>query len=250
MGGHISRQNQNGQTEILMNFKRYFKTDQHLVVQRQDDQSSATRRTELLIASVAGVEGNQLIVNSPYGNEVLEHYAIAPDTVIEVTTDVMGMGARVSGRLEKKLSDKQFVIVLNYDMSLFQRRVKERIDCDLGIRFSRGAKTLPAMRDIWKKNLNVLYGPEAPLIFQGFRSCRVNISAGGICFAMKPAANQGDLCLILVHLDDSKPPVCSIAEVVWSCMIGEEAATTGMRFINILKEDQDRIDTFIKRSKQ
>ncbi|MBD1399672.1 PilZ domain-containing protein [Pelovirga terrestris] len=233
-----------------MNFKRYFKTDQQLVLQRQNDPSSATGRTELLIVSVVGVEGNQLIVNSPYGSEVVEHYAISPETVVEVTTDVMGMGARVSGRLEKKLSNKQFSIILNYDMSLFQRRVKERLDCDLGIRFSRGARTLPAMRAIWEKNLTVLYGPEAPLIFQGFRSCRVNISAGGIRFAMKPAANQGDLCLILVHLDDNKPPVCSIAEVVWSCMIGEDAATTGMRFINILKEDQDRIDAFIGRNKQ
>ncbi|MFO7812128.1 MAG: PilZ domain-containing protein [Pelovirga sp.] len=232
-----------------MNFKCYFKTDQQLILQHQNDHSAAARRTELLIVSVAGVEGNQLIVNSPYGSEVVEHYAISPDTVVEITTDVMGMGARVSGRFEKKLNDRQFSIVLNYDMSLFQRRVKERLDCDLGIRFSRGAKTLSAMRNIWEKNLNVLYGPEAPLIFQGFRSCRANISAGGIRFAMKPAANQGDLCLILIHLDDSKPPVCSIAEVVWSCMIGEDAATTGMRFINILKEDQDRIGAFIKRKK-
>ncbi|MBW6508016.1 MAG: PilZ domain-containing protein [Desulfuromonadales bacterium] len=232
-----------------MNFKRYFKTDQQLVLQHQNDQSSATRRTELLIVSVAEVEGNQLIVNSPYGSDVVEHYAISPDTVIEVTTDVMGMGARVSGHLEKKLSNNQFAISLNYDMSLFQRRVKERLNCDLGIRFSRSAKTLPAMRSIWEKNLKVLYSPEAPLIFQGFRPCQVNISAGGIRFAMKPAANQGDLCLILIHLDDSKPPVCVIAEVVWSCMIDEEAATTGMRFINILHHDQERINAFIRKNR-
>lgn len=229
-----------------MNFKRYFKTDQQLVLQSHGTESSATKRTELMIVTVAGVEGNRLIVNSPYGSDVVDHYAITPDAIIEVATDVMGMGARVSGHLEKKISSNQFAISLNYDMSLFQRRVKERLDCDLGIRFSRGAKTLPAMREIWEKNLQVLYSPEAPLIFQGFRPCRVNISAGGIRFAMKPAANQGDLCLILIHLDDSNPPVCVIAEVIWSCMIGEEAATTGMRFINVLKQDQERINAFIR----
>lgn len=232
-----------------MNFKRYFKTDQQLVLQSQDNQASATMRTELMVVTAAGVEGNRLTVNSPYGSDIIDHYAITPDAIIEVTTDVMGMGARVSGHFEKKISSTQFTIVLNYDMALFQRRVKERRDCDLGIRFSRGAKTLPAMRSIWEKNLKVLYGPEAPLIFQGFRSCRANISAGGICFAIKPAANQGDLCLILILLEDGKPPVCTIAEVVWSCMIDEEAATTGMRFINILKQDQDRINAFIGRNK-
>lgn len=232
-----------------MNFKRYFKTDQQLILQIQKNQSLPTNRTELMIVTVGGVENNRLIINSPYGSDVVDHYAITPDAVIEVTTDVMGMGARASGHFEKKISSNQFSLLLNYDMSLFQRRVKKRLDCDLGIRFSRGAKTLPAMREIWNKNLKVLYGPEAPLIFQGFRTCRANISAGGIRFAMKPSANQGDLCLILIHLDDSKPPVCSIAEVVWSCMIDEEAATTGMRFINILKEDQDRIDAFIGSNK-
>jgi hypothetical protein len=232
-----------------MNFKHYFKTDQQLVLQAQDNESAATERTELMIVTVGGVEGNQLLVNSPYGSEVVDYYAITPAAVIEVTTDLMGMGARVSGRLGEKISNNQFTLLLNYDMSLFQRRVKERLDCNLGIRFSRGAKTLSAMREIWAKNLKVLYSPESPLIFQGFRSCRVNISAGGIRFAMKPAPGQGDLCLILVHLNDSKPPVCAIAEVVWTCMIGEEAATTGMRFINILKEDQDRINRFIGRSK-
>lgn len=106
-----------------------------------------------------------------------------------------------------------------------------------------------AMREVWKKNLTVLHSPEAPLIFQGFRSCRVNISSGGIRFALKPPANQGDLCLILINLDDGKPPVCTIAEVVWNCMIDEEAATTGMRFINILNQDRDRINSFVVRKK-
>lgn len=232
-----------------MNFERYFKTDQQLILQSMDNQSSSTKHTELIIVTVASVEGNRLIVNSLYGSDLVDHYAITPDAVIEVTTDAMGMGARVSGHLEKKLSSNQFAILLNYDMSLFQRRVKERLDCDLGIRFSRDAKTLPAMRSIWEKNLKALYSPEAPLIFQGFRPCRVNISAGGIRFAMKPAADQGDLCLILIDLEDSKPPVCTIAEVVWLCMIDEKAATTGLRFINILNEDQERINVFISINK-
>ncbi len=231
-----------------MNFKRYLKTDQQLVLQSRESPATVDR-TELMIVTVAAVEGARLVVNSPYGSDIIDQYAIGTDAPVEITTDVMGMGARVSAHFKEKLSSNRFALQLNYDLSLFQRRVKERIDCDLGIRFSRGAKTMNAMREVWKKNLTVLHSPEAPLIFQGFRSCRVNISSGGIRFALKPPANQGDLCLILINLDDGKPPVCTIAEVVWNCMIDEEAATTGMRFINILNQDRDRINSFVVRKK-
>ncbi|MFO7764846.1 MAG: PilZ domain-containing protein [Pelovirga sp.] len=227
-----------------MNFKRYLKTEQQLILQSKESPSAADR-TELMIVTVAAVEGNRLVVHSPYGSDIIDQYAIDTDIPVEITTDVMGMGARVTAHFTEKLSNNRFALQLDYDFSLFQRRVKERVDCNLGIRFSRGAKTINAMREIWKKNIEVLHSPEAPLIFQGFRSCPVNISSGGIRFALKPPASQGDLCLILINLDDGKPPVCTIAEVVWSCMIDDEAATTGMRFINILNQDKDRINRFV-----
>lgn len=231
-----------------MNFKRYLKTEQQLVLQSRESPSTVDRM-ELMIVTVAAVEGDRLVVHSPYGSDIVDQYAISTDAPVEITTDVMGMGARVSARFVEKLGNNRFALQLDYDLSLFQRRVKERLDCDLGIRFSRGAKTINAMREIWKKNLKVLHSPEAPLIFQGFHSCRVNISSGGIRFALKPPANQGDLCLILINLDDGKPPVCTIAEVVWSCTIDDEAATTGMRFINILNQDQGRINSFVEKKK-
>lgn len=231
-----------------MNFKHYLKKDQQLIVQSRAD-SSTRDRTELMIVTVVSVEQNRLIVNSPYGSDIVDQYAIGTETAVEITTDVMGMGARVSAYYKEKLGDNRFALELDFDLSLFQRRVKERIDCDLGIRFSRGAKTINAMREIWKKNLAILHSPEAPLIYQGFRTCRVNISSGGIRFALKPAANEGDLCLILLNLGDGKPPVCTIAEVVWSCMIDDDAATTGMRYINILNQDKDRISSFVNNKK-
>jgi hypothetical protein len=132
---------------------------------------------------------------------------------------------------------------------MFQRRISQRFDCQLGIRFSRAAKTLQTMREIWEKNLEVLYSPEAPLIFEGFNSVQVNISSGGIRLTIKPPANQGELCLILINLEDGKPPICAIAEVVWGCMQDEDSVTAGMRFINILSDDQQRIEDFINNNK-
>jgi len=227
-----------------MNYQRYFKPDQQLLLKVQDDTENS-ERTELMSVFVVSLDEDSLLLSLPYGADAVEQYPFSEELSYEISTESMGLGVRATGRFEKKVDGNKFIIKLNSDLEMFQRRISKRFDCQLGIRFSRAAKTLQTMREIWEKNLKVLYSPEAPLVFDGFKSYRVNISSGGIRFSIKPPADQGELCLVLINLDDGKPPVCAIAEVVWVCMQDESTVTTGMRFINILSEDQQRIDNFI-----
>jgi hypothetical protein len=162
----------------------------------------------------------------------------------------MGMGIKATASLLKTVDGNHITLKINHDLKMFQRRISQRFDCQLGIRFSRAAKTLQTMREIWEKNIKVLHSPEAPLVFDGFKSCRINISSGGIRLAIKPPADQGDLCLILINLEDGKPPICAIAETVWVCMQDESVVTAGMRFINILSEDQQRIGDYIQKNSE
>jgi hypothetical protein len=227
-----------------MNYQRYFKTDQQLLLKVQKDAESSAR-TELMSVLVVSLNEDSLLVSLPYGADAVDQYPFSEELSFEITTESMGLGIRATGHFEKKIAGNRFSIKLNSDLKMFQRRISKRLDCQLGIRFSRAAKTLQTMREIWEKNLKVLHSPEAPLVFDGFKSYRVNISSGGMRFSIKPPADQGELCLVLINLDDGKPPVCAIAEVVWVCMENESAVTAGMRFINILSEDQHRIDHFI-----
>ena len=227
-----------------MNYQRYFKSDQQLLLKVQKDAENSAR-TELMTVFVVSLDEESLLLSLPYGTDAVEQYPFHEGLSFEISTESMGLGIRATGQFEKKIDGNKFSIRLNSDLEMFQRRISKRFDCQLGIRFSRAAKTLQTMREIWEKNLKVLYSPEAPLVFDGFKSYRVNISSGGMRFDIKPPADQGELCLILINLDDGKPPVCAIAEVVWVCMQDETAVTTGMRFINILSEDQQRIDNFI-----
>lgn len=231
----------------MMNFQRYFKPEQQILL-RVDNANNQENRTELLTVYVISSEQNTLIVSLPYGADAVDQYPFHKDLLFEITTESLGMGVRASGSFVKKISGNQFALTLNPDLQMFQRRISQRLDCQLGIRFSRAAKTLQTMREIWERNLEVLYSPEAPLIFEGFKSSRVNISSGGIRLSITPPANQGELCLILINLEDGKPPICAIAEVVWSCMQDDVAVTAGMRFINILGDDQQRIDQYIHKS--
>jgi len=231
-----------------MNYQRYFKTDQQLLLKVQNSEVDSAR-TELMTVFVVSLEEDSLLVSLPYGTDAVEQYPFSNELSFEITAEALGLGIRATGRFEKKIDGNKFTIRLNSDLEMFQRRISRRYDCQLGIRFSRAAKTLQTMREIWEKNIKVLYSPEAPLVFDGFKSYRVNISSGGMRFSIKPPADQGELCLVLINLEDGKPPVCAIAEVVWVCMQDDSAVTAGMRFINILSEDQQRIDNFINTNK-
>ena len=232
-----------------MNYQRYFKSGQQLLLKVLDDVEK-NGRTELMTVFVVSLEEDSLHLSLPYGADAVDQYPFNSGLSFEISTEAMGLGVRATGKFQQKVNGNQFTLKLNPDLEMFQRRISQRFDCQLGIRFSRAAKTLQTMREIWENNLKVLHSQEAPLVFDGFKSYRVNISSGGIRFSIKPPADQGELCLILINLNDGKPPVCAIAEVVWVCMQDETAVTAGMRFINILSEDQQRIDSFINKNKK
>ncbi len=227
-----------------MNYQRYFKSGQQLLLKVLTE-AEQQERTELMTVVVVSLEEDSLVVSLPYGKDAVDQYPFSEGLVFEISTEAMGLGIRTTGSYEKKIDGDQFSLKINPDLEMFQRRISQRFDCQLGIRFSRAAKTLQTMREIWEKNIEVLHSPEVPLVFDGFKTCRVNISSGGIRFSIKPPGDQGELCLILINLEDGNPPVCAIAEIVWACMQDESAITAGMRFINILNEDQQRIDHFI-----
>ncbi len=229
-----------------MKFQRYFKSGQQLLLKASNKKDDD--RTELITATVSSLADDRLIVSLPYGDDAAEQYPFEEISFFEITAEVFGVGIKALGNFEKRLGGNRFSLQLSPDLQMFQRRISKRYDCNLGIRFSRAAKTLKTMREIWEKNLVVINKPDAPVLFEGFHQVPVNISAGGIRFTIKPPANQGELCLILIKLDDGKPPVCAIAEIVWTCTNGDNISA-GMRFINILGSDQQRIDDFVKSQK-
>jgi len=206
-----------------MDYQRYFKPGQQLLLKVLHD-TEQNGRTELMSVFIVSQEEDYLLLSLPYGTGAVEQYPFNEGLMFEVTTESMGVGIRTTGHFRQRLIEGQFTLQLSSD----QRRNSKRFDCKLGIRFSRAAKTLQTMREIWEKNIEVLHSPEAPLIFDGFKSSQVNISPDGIKLTIEPPGHQGELCLILVNLEKS-------------------AITAGMRFINILSEDQQRIKTFIVR---
>ncbi|NOY12380.1 MAG: PilZ domain-containing protein [Deltaproteobacteria bacterium] len=228
-----------------MIYQRYLKTGKSVLLKSLEQNNDG--RTELLSATIDGGDEDTLIISLPYSEDAVEQYPFAAGMAFEISSEAMGLGIRVTGQFEKKIDGKRLALKLNSDLQMFQRRNRPRLDCKIGIRFTRGQGTLKALRNTWEKNIQLLHGPEAPLIFEGFNPCQVNLSSGGIRFNLRPPASRAELCLILINLDDGKVPICALAEIVWVRPENNETIiVAGMRFINILEQDQQRIDDYIK----
>jgi len=231
-----------------MSYQHYFKAGQQLLIKIKKS-ATAEEHTELMTAFVSSLERDILIISlsHPYGDNAANQYPLNDERTFEITTESMGLGVRVEATFIEVIDGTKFALKFCTGIEMFQRRLHKRYDCNLGIRFSRSAKTLQTMRTIWKKNIEVLRSPEAPLVYDNFKKSHVNISSEGIRFTIKAPASQGDICLILINLNDSKPPICAITEIVWTCMLDNDVAiTAGMRFISVLSADQERIAEFIK----
>lgn len=228
-----------------MIYQRYFKTGQKLLLKALG-RSAADGRTELLSATLDSGEAETYILSLPYSEDVAEQYPFAPQMPFEISSEALGLGIRVTGTFQRQLDGQRIALNIQPNLQMFQRRATPRLDCRLGLRFTRRQGALKALRAAWEKNVEILHSPNAPLSLEKFSPCQVNISSGGIRFPLRPPVNLAELCLILINLDDDKVPICTLAETVWTRPEQDENIfVTGMRFISILEEDQKRLERFI-----
>ena len=228
-----------------MNYQRYFKSGQKILLTALNNTEDA--RTELLTGEIFSSENDEFVITLPYSDDAADQYPFTPAMPFKISSEVMGLGVRLTAEFVKKIDGKKIALSVHSDLQMFQRRNSPRTDCKIGIRFTRGQGALKALRSTWEKNIKILKSPDAPLIFEGFKPCHVNLSSGGIRFNLRPPAQPAELCLILLNLDDGMTPICTLAEIVWTRPENDETViVSGMRFISILEADQQRISKFIK----
>lgn len=229
--------------------QRYFKPGQKVLL-RPVAPSAPDGHAGLLSSYIQGGGDDYFDLTLPYGPDSANQYPFHDEMDFELCSDSLGLGARVNGRFREIISGNRIRVHILPDLQMFQRRAKPRIDCRIGIRFTRGRGTLQAMRQTWEKNVNLLSGDKPLPKLTGFNECKVNLSSGGIRFSIRPPAESADLCLLLLDLADEKPPICALAEVIWSIPDqGGEVLLTGMQFLNITVQDQKRIDNFARKNK-
>ncbi len=66
---------------------------------------------------------------------------------------------------------------------------------------------------------------------------------------IQTTVQKNDLCLLMLALDEASEPICTLTEVIWTAPQEEGQGTTaGMQFLNILQQDQQRIEKFVNQN--
>jgi hypothetical protein len=230
-----------------MIYQRYFKAGQKVQL-RAKLPLHPEGRSELLSARIHSGDANYFDLTLPYGPNAVAQYPFTDDMPFELSTDSLGLGVKVTVTYMEPLAGDRIRVLVLPDLQMFQRRTQQRIDCTIGIRFTRGKNSLLKLRETWQKNALILSSSTPQSIpLEGFHPCQLNLSSTGIRFSLHPPAEPTDICLMLLDLGDSKHPICVLAEIMWTTEKNQQGTVhAGMQYINIMEQDQKRIERFIK----
>ncbi|OGR32048.1 MAG: hypothetical protein A2091_04240 [Desulfuromonadales bacterium GWD2_61_12] len=228
-----------------MQYPKYFKSGQKILMR-----ALAAPAGHFEALTVFYIDHGQgfLELGIPYRAKAGEEYPFAPDMPFELLSDRLGLGLRITCTFKEYCDDGRSIrVAITSDLQIFQRRYHRRLDTNVGLRYTRGQGTLRTFREQWQKNLTILQQGGDPAKIPAFPPCKVNISPGGIRFAINPPVETADLCLLLIQFERTELPVCALAEVVW---MGDQEVegrlTVGMQFINILESDRKNIEKLIE----
>jgi hypothetical protein len=229
-----------------MDYSRYFTPGQKILL-RPLSAVEGPARSEVVSASVAGVGNSYIELTLPYRTAGDDIHPYLPGETFLVTSERHGMGVKLTGTLLRSSVPTLMRIEPNQDLELFSRRLYPRVDTTAMISCSRGKGTLSVSRAHWRGIVNEVRRRGVPASVP-FRSMGINISAGGISILFDLPAEVGELYLILLRLQEGAPLLCTLSEVVWREAVAGDGnrQSTGLRFIKIMDEDQQRIHEYVR----
>lgn len=228
-----------------MVYARYFKPGQKILLRVTEPPGRFEALTAIFHDSGSGYF--ELTLTSQAREE--ENYPFTAGMPLELMSDHLGLGLRLSGRFQEQLAGNRIRVELISDLQVFQRRLHRRLDTQVGLRYTKGRGTLRSFREQWEKNLQILEKTADFSKLPPFPRTRVNLSAGGLRFDVTPPVEVADLCLILLQLEPAGRPICALAEIVWLSEPEEgRRRIAGMQFIGILDADQKRIEALIRQA--
>jgi len=189
----------------------------------------------------------QLDLGLPYGCDAADSYPFEPGMKFEVMTDNKGMGLRLTASFVEKISGQDIRLQFEGNLEFISRRIYPRVDVNAWVGIARNKGNLADMRKLWDDHLKKIKSGANAAELTEFNKYLLNLAGGGIRMPMKAPAEMAELILVYLSIGDKKGIICALAETVW---IGQEQSDqtqqVGLRFLNVLEEDQARIDVVVK----
>lgn len=226
-----------------MSYDRYFTRGQNVFLINISEERDASV-FDSFTGRVVFCSDDQLLLKTAYRLYAGEMSGMKPGMQFKLTTEAMGMGVQIRAELIELISPEELKLRPLGELSVYQRRQSPRIDLSLPLLLVPQKSSLAAFQREWKRVVQDLQKPAPPRL--KLTSTVLNLSAGG--FGVNLATEPTHLTLVVIDLQDEKRPVCAVAELIWRKQLHEQQLTAcGHRFVDILKEDQERITALVEK---
>lgn len=231
-----------------MNFTKYFKTGQKILL-RPLAPAEQGDRGESLTVYFRDFSKGMFELELPYRTQQDEDYPFDESIPLELHSDAFGVGVRTTALFRGSPGAQLIRVEPTAELTLFQRRIKARADLTIGLRYTRGLGKLRSFREQWRKNVQILSASKDLSRLGTSPRCAVNLSGSGIRFLLKAPVEMAELFMLLLELAPGEVPICALAEIVWVATPEESGlVSAGMRFVNILDKDQQRIERLVSQA--
>jgi c-di-GMP-binding flagellar brake protein YcgR len=229
-----------------MPYGKYFNKGQKVFIKRifSDEERTAL---DTITGYAMHSQPMQLDLALPYGSDAADSYPFEPGMRFEILTDFKGMGLRMIASFVERISSKDVRLQFEGSLEFISRRIFRRVDVNAWVGIERATGNLAKMRALWDENLNKIKSVGSAAELATFKKVLINLAGGGLRLPVQAPVEAAELFLVYISAGDKKGIICALAEAVW---IGEQEEDdmqqVGLRFLNILGEDQDRIDAVVK----
>lgn len=229
-----------------MTYGKYFNKGQKVFIKRvfTDEERTAL---DTITGYAMHSQPMQLDLALPYGSDAADSYPFEPGMRFEVLTDFKGMGLRMSASFVERISSKDIRLQFEGSLEFISRRIFRRVDVNAWVGIERATGNLAKMRGLWNENLGKIKSGGSAAELTTFKKVLINLAGGGLRLPLQAPVEVAELFLVYISAGDKKGIICALAEVIW---VGEQEEDdeqqVGLRFLNILGEDQDRIDAVVK----
>jgi c-di-GMP-binding flagellar brake protein YcgR len=189
----------------------------------------------------------QLDLGLPYGCDAADSYPFEPGMQFEVLTDHMGMGLRLVASFVERISSQDIRLQFEGNLEFISRRIYRRVDVNAWVGIQRGQGNLVEMRTLWEEHLKKIKAGISAAELTEFKKHLINLAGGGIRLPLKAPVEESELVMVYLSIGDKKGIICALAEVVWIGQVeANDTQQIGLRFLNILEDDQERTDVVVK----
>lgn len=227
----------------MMHYDKYFGRGQKVfLINISDERDPAAYNS--FTGQVVSCLDDRLVLKTAYRLFSGETNAFKHGMQFKLTTEGLGMGIQLRAELLEPPTPESIILRPLGELSVYQRRQSPRADTTLPLLHVTQKSSLESFRKEWKKVSADLHKPTPPRL--KMQETELNISVGGLRF--DEASEPTHLSLIVIDLQDGKPPVSAVAELIWQKRPQDsDLFQCGYRFIDILKEDQDRIALLVEK---